>query len=317
MKINKFLAAVCMAFFAQLASADTPRASIKQAQIDPLYKETLLDIKKTLGAVPDMFSQFPDQSLPSAWQTFKAVQLGANTAIPCKYKELIGLAVSAQIPCHYCTYFHTEAAGLNGAKQNEIREAVALAAVERQWSTFFHGTQTDYEDFKKWTDAAMTKVKADSQSAEPANSMVSNKPFATAEEAYADIEKTFGSVPDFVKKYPKAGLAGAWSEIKTLTFNPHTSIPSKYKDLISLAVSAQVPCQYCIYFDTAAARVDGASEDEINEAVAMASQTRHWSTVLNGLQTNDAVFKAQLAQVLNYVKKQMAASAQPEAKKAL
>jgi AhpD family alkylhydroperoxidase len=61
---------------------------------------------------------------------FKSVQPNPNT----KVKELIGLAVAAQISCTYCIYFHTTAAKLNGATDAEIREAVAMATISRHWS---------------------------------------------------------------------------------------------------------------------------------------------------------------------------------------
>ena len=47
----------------------------------------------------------------------KTLQLNPNTALPGRTKELIGLAVAAQIPCHYCIVAHTEFAKLNGASE--------------------------------------------------------------------------------------------------------------------------------------------------------------------------------------------------------
>ncbi len=51
----------------------------------------------------------------------------------------MGLAVASQIPCQCCIYFHTEAAKLNGASDEEIKEEVALAIV-RHWSTMLDGS---------------------------------------------------------------------------------------------------------------------------------------------------------------------------------
>ena len=65
-----------------------------------------------------------------------------------KNKELIGLAVAAQIPCTYCVYFHTEVAKANGATDEEIQEAIAIAANTRHWSTVLNGSQIELEDFK-------------------------------------------------------------------------------------------------------------------------------------------------------------------------
>jgi AhpD family alkylhydroperoxidase len=105
-------------------------------------------------------------------------------------------------------------------------------------------------------------------------------------------------VPTFFKQFPEVGIAGAWAEFKSVQLNPNTKLDGKTKELIGLAVSAQVPCTYCIYFHTAAAKLNGATDEEVREAVAMAAITRHWSTVLNGMQVDAAVFKQETDAVL-------------------
>ncbi|MBX7138194.1 MAG: carboxymuconolactone decarboxylase family protein [Oligoflexia bacterium] len=131
---------------------------------------------------------------------------------------------------------------------------------------------------------------------------------ASPEATYAEVAQTFGRVPEFIRNIPPAGVSGAWGGLKVLAFNPHTAIPPKYKDLITLAVSAQIPCSYCVYFDTQTARLDGATEEEINEAIGMAAMSRHWSTVLNGMQIDSSRFRKQLTQAFAYIKKQSAPS---------
>jgi AhpD family alkylhydroperoxidase len=115
-----------------------------------------------------------------------------------------------------------------------------------------------------------------------------------AVEAYADIEKTLGAVPGMFTVFPEAGIAGAWDEFKSVQLNPDTALVGKTKELLGLAVASQIPCSYCIYFHTAAAKANGASEEEIKEAVAMAAIVRHWSTVLNGMQVDPATFRAEV-----------------------
>ena len=105
-------------------------------------------------------------------------------------------------------------------------------------------------------------------------------------------------MPSFFKAFPEAGIAGAWGEFKSVQLNPDTALSSKTKELIGLAVAAQIPCAYCVYFHTAAAKANGASDDEVREAVAMAAISRHWSTVLNGMQIDLASFKAETDAVL-------------------
>jgi AhpD family alkylhydroperoxidase len=115
------------------------------------------------------------------------------------------------------------------------------------------------------------------------------------DQTYKEIQQMFGTVPSFAEKFPKAGLAGAWAELRDLELSDKTALPVKTKVLISLAVAAQIPCQYCIYADTEAAKRAGASQEEIAEAVGMAALTRHWSTIFNGLQIDFETFKKEMA----------------------
>src|ERR1700676_4438420 len=122
-------------------------------------------------------------------------------------------------------------------------------------------------------------------------------PGGDAAATYQDIEKTLGIVPGFFKVFPQSGIAGAWDEFKNFQLGP-TALDGKTKQLIGLAVAAQIPCQYCIYFHTAAAKANGATDAEIREAVAMAGVVRHWSTVLNGMQVDLGGFKRETDTVL-------------------
>lgn len=133
--------------------------------------------------------------------------------------------------------------------------------------------------------------------------LVSGVPAALAEDApaeatYKDIEQTLGSVPGMFKVFPQIGIAGAWAEFKSVQLNPGTALDGKTKELLGLAVAAQIPCEYCVYFHTAAAKLNGATDEEIREAVAMAAIVRHWSTVLNGMQVDPVTFRQETDAVL-------------------
>ncbi|MBX9455609.1 MAG: carboxymuconolactone decarboxylase family protein [Rhizobium sp.] len=116
---------------------------------------------------------------------------------------------------------------------------------------------------------------------------------AESEATYQDIFKTYGVVPGFAKAYPKHVIAGAWQMTKSLETSPENKLDSKTKALINLAVAAQIPCRYCVWIETEAAKKAGASQDEVAEAVAQAAYVRHWSTVLNGMQIDFDAFKAE------------------------
>lgn len=114
----------------------------------------------------------------------------------------------------------------------------------------------------------------------------------TLEETYKDIESVYGVTPQYLKVYPKQGIAAAWALTKALEVEPGALDP-KIKSLINVAVAAQIPCRYCIWLDSKFARQLGATDAEIAEAVAQAGLTRHWSAVLNGMQIDFDAFKAE------------------------
>ena len=116
---------------------------------------------------------------------------------------------------------------------------------------------------------------------------------AAADAALAQMKTTLGSVPSFVSALPRAALPGAWAEVRDLLFSD-TALDARTKALISLGVSAQIPCSYCIYEDTVDARRAGATDEQIKEAVAVAATTRYWSTVFNGNQIDLETFKKEM-----------------------
>ena len=117
------------------------------------------DIEETLGLVPEFFKRVPDYLLPTEWASFKNLQLSDQTAIPNKYKELIGLAVSGATRCRYCCYFHTEAAKLFGATDDEVTEAALIAKNTMGWSTYLNAMQFDYDKFVAEFDQIATHVR--------------------------------------------------------------------------------------------------------------------------------------------------------------
>jgi AhpD family alkylhydroperoxidase len=117
------------------------------------------DIEATLGLVPQFMKDVPDFLIESEWASFKSLQL-SETAIPNKYKELIGLGVSGATRCRYCVYFHTEAARLFGATDEEITEASLVAKNTMAWSTFLNAMQYDFDDFRREFDRITDHVRA-------------------------------------------------------------------------------------------------------------------------------------------------------------
>ena len=117
------------------------------------------EITEMLGIVPAMFKSIPDATLEEEWNLFKKVGLSEG-AIPNKYQELMGLAISAVTKCKYCVYFHTEIAKLFGATEEEIQVALHYAKHTAGWSAYINGLQLDYNDFKDEMQQITTHVSA-------------------------------------------------------------------------------------------------------------------------------------------------------------
>jgi len=123
------------------------------------------------------------------------------------------------------------------------------------------------------------------------------------EKSKNEIMQTFGTFPSWFAAYPEHALPEAWELYKTLK-GPKSSISSKNAELIQLAVASQIPCVYCVYFHRISAKGFGATDEEINEAVALGAETRHWSMVLQGSGISFEDFKAEFDAAMKYMEEQ-------------
>lgn len=122
-------------------------------------EEIYREIEQMFGLVPSMFKAVPDSSLELEWKLFKRVQFDEGP-IPNKYRELIGVAISAVSKCRYCALYHTEVARLYGATDAEIEDAVHYAKSSAGWSTYINGIQLDYDQFQEEIRRACEHVRA-------------------------------------------------------------------------------------------------------------------------------------------------------------
>lgn len=82
---------------------------------------------------------------------------------------------------------------------------------------------------------------------------------------------------------------------------PDTAASGREKDLIAIAIAASIPCDYCLNFHKTSAEVNGASEQETSEALAIVAGVRHWSTILNGSEIDLEEFKRETDQIIDHV----------------
>ena len=130
----------------------------KSEKIGEVYRE----VEQAFGQVPEWLKVMPEAAAIGFWGTMRDFHL-AETVIPNKYKELIGIAVSGATRCRYCVLFHTEAARLFGASDAEIREAAMMGAHTMNASTFVNAMQIDYEQFRRETMAIVSHIRPQMQ----------------------------------------------------------------------------------------------------------------------------------------------------------
>jgi len=249
---------------------------------------TQADIARTVGFVPGFIKAMPANLVPGVWEVARDFEKSDKTALPVKTKDLIGLAIAAQMPSRLTAWSYSRCAKASGASDAEIKEAVAISALARHWSTFFNGMQLDEGKFR----AEIARVRENAMKG-AASGAAPPAPLAITDAASVlkDAQQSFGFVPEFLRRFPPEALPGAWLSFRNVELNPQTALPGKVKSLVGLAVSSQIPCRYCVFADTEFAKLEGASEREIAEAVAAGSIARQYITLIEGLQVDEKTYR--------------------------
>lgn len=109
-------------------------------------------------------------------------------------------------------------------------------------------------------------------------------PVPDVEQIRAEAQEALGVVPAFLRaaEHDPRLLAAQWQLARRFTLE-HTHIPAKYRDLIGLAVASATHCRYCATYHRGLAHAHGATEEELNEAVALAQYTAGLSAYADGL----------------------------------
>jgi len=123
----------------------------------------------------------------------------------------------------------------------------------------------------------------------------------TRKEIYKEIETMFGLVPGMFKAVPDSSLELEWKLFKRVQMD-EGAIPNKYRELIGVAIAAVTRCRYCAFFHTELAKLNGATEAEIEDAVHFAKSSAGWSTYINGMQMDFDQFKREVFQACEHVR---------------
>ena len=94
---------------------------------------------------PDDLAKFGiiGENAPGLWEKFMAYygEVFAEGALTAREKALIALAVSHAIQCPYCIDSYTQGCLEKGVDQEQMTEAIHVAAAIRGGATLVHGVQ--------------------------------------------------------------------------------------------------------------------------------------------------------------------------------
>ena len=291
MRTLKITATLAIALLVLAGRPDVVRAEEAPADAQAAYA----DIKKTLGLVPSFLKAFPGEAIAAAWDEYKGIELNPDSALPGKYKELIGLAVAAQVPCRYCSYFHTEAARLNGADSRELKEAVVMASITRKWSAILNGQQTDEAAFRTGMDKVFAYVKQPRVGAA--------HPGDRRQQRLSRHRADPGHCSPDVQAVPAGGHRRSLEGVQDRPAESEIGNSREVQGVDRSGGGGAGPLPLLRLLSHAGRQAQWCHDQEIGEALAMAGLTRHWSTFLNGTLTSESTFRKEVDQIVAILRK--------------
>lgn len=182
-----------------------------------------------------------------AWRNFSRAVFKEG-ALDEKTKQLIAVAVAHVTQCPYCIKAHTPQALRKGASKEEIMEAIWVAAAGRASGAYTHAS-----------------IAVDAMEGNFEQQLY---PTATPEMA----RKKADMAPKQIE---------AWRTFTKSVFGAG-ALDEKTKQLIALGVSHVTQCTNCIKGHTKTAKLKGASNEQIMEAIWVASEMRAGAAYAHG-----------------------------------
>jgi len=265
-----------------------------------MKKEDILkEVEATYGSVPQFLKNVPEVALVPLWGLMRDAVM-VDTVLPRRLKFLIGLGSAVALQDPYRTHLATEMAWAAGCSPEEVNEAIAKTGETVLFSTWINGVQYDYDKFKQEVRNGLDHIAAKGGVIPPLNSAID-----TRSEVIADIQNIFGQALGFFEQLPDPVLRHAWKLFRGVSLS-ETLIPGKHKELISLGVAAALSCRYCTYFHTEAAKLNGASDDEIKETAAFVAQARYFTTIVTGQRLDHDQFRKDVRPLVATMRKRAA-----------
>jgi AhpD family alkylhydroperoxidase len=122
-----------------------------------------------------------------------------------------------------------------------------------------------------------------------------------------EVEDYLGHVPSFIEALPDPAADHGWGMMRDLDL-AETELPTREKALVALGAAAAIQCPYCIHFHRAESKMEGVTDEQLEEAIGVSSTVRYFSTVLHGAEVDLEDFERETADIVEYVEQQQAAA---------
>lgn len=197
---------------------------------------------------------------PEAFETFFAFndKALAEGNLSVKTKELIAVAVAHITGCPYCIELHVGNAKKNDVDKEEVSEAIFVATALKAGSAAAHGVNA-LNAFDGKGDDELYRAS-----------------YFNRLKEFADLNgDTFKAFAAFDQQAVKAG-----------------KLTVKEKELIAVASAHTTGCPYCIDLHTKSAKKNGASLEEISEAIFVAVALKAGSAIAHSVNALNAFNEA-------------------------
>ena len=126
-------------------------------------------------------------------------------------------------------------------------------------------------------------------------------------ETRAEVEEYLGTVPSWIEALPEPAADHSWGIVRDLQLG-ETELEGREKALIGLGAAAAMQCQYCVHFHQEEAKLEDVTDEELSEAIAVASDVRYFSTVLHGAEVDYDEFVSETEEIVDHVRDQQTAA---------
>ena len=190
--------------------------------------------KENLKGLSQLKTLAPDQL--QAFSEFNS-EVFKEGSLTKKEKEIIAVAIAHVTECPYCIDSHTKNAKLEGASLNELVEAVFVVAGVEAGGAVTHSTHMQ-----------------NALNSEAADTLYNRSNLK-------NLRNLRKNAPDGFKGYSNFSAAAV----------KEGALSAKFKEIIAVAVAHATQCPYCIDVHTKNAAKAGATNEELSEAVLVAS----------------------------------------------